>query len=51
MKVVKGGNECDDEGGDKGGEEACNEDVVDCGDEGWMIDSERLGGFGNRQTN
>ena len=20
------------------------------GDEGWMIDSERLGGFGNRQT-
>ena len=28
--------------GDKGGEEGCDEDVVDCGDEGWMIDSEML---------
>ena len=43
----EGGCEGDDETGDEG----CDEDDDEGSEEGWMIDTDRLGGFADWQTN
>ena len=42
--------ELKDEGGCECGDEGFDEDSDEDDDEGWMIDSERLGGFGDWLT-
>ena len=39
------------EGDDETGDEDCDEDDDEGSEEGWMIDSDRLGSFGDGQTN